>query len=98
MTEQTNQPAMCPDPFGTPGLLRILLGATASEALAAAGDTFVLQAYRSALPEHAGRFILLALPVSKDVADACARVVKGTHCAVVIRRPNTHHKVLQEKY
>lgn len=75
-----------PDPLTTPGLLRFLLGKSASDMLADAGQFFVLQAYRSPQPKHDGRFVVLALPVSKDTCDECARVAKGTHRA--IRKPS----------
>lgn len=79
------------DPLATPGLLRFLLGQTASKALDDAGEYFTLQAYQSPRPEDAGRFILLALPVSKDVADAAARVAKGEARAARIKpRGGTH--------
>jgi hypothetical protein len=69
------------DPLATPGLLRFLLGPSASQSLADAGEWFTVQAYLSPRPEDGGRFILLALPCSKDVADAAARVALGTHRA-----------------
>ena len=71
-----------PDPLATPGLLRFLLGPTASAMLADAGQYFTIQAYQSPKPEDAGRFILLALPVDKDTADASARVALGKAKAV----------------
>lgn len=77
------------DPLATPGLLRFLLGKTASEALEAAGDFFLIEATRSPIPEHAGRFIAYALPISKAAADAAARVAKGTHRAVRISTPKS---------
>jgi hypothetical protein len=73
------------DPLAPPGLLRFLLGRSASDMLADAGKYFVLHGYQSPRPEDAGRFVVLALPVDKDVADAAARVAKGTHRAVKLR-------------
>ena len=76
-----------PDTLATPGLLRFLLGPTASQALADAGEYFTIQAKQSPRPEDCGRFILLALPVSKDTADASARVALGKARAVTIKPP-----------
>ncbi|MCP5534255.1 MAG: hypothetical protein H7A48_13885 [Akkermansiaceae bacterium] len=81
-----------PDPLATPGLVRFLLGKTASDSLAAAGKYFVLEAYQSPRPEDAGRFVLLALPVSKETADAAARVAKGTHRAVKVKGGSSSKK------
>jgi hypothetical protein len=83
-----------PDPLATPGLLRFLLGPTASKALADAGEFFTVQAYQSPRPEDAGRFVLLALPVSKGTADASARVALGKARAVKLRTataPTSHN-------
>lgn len=84
-----NRQAENSDPLATPGLLRILLGKTASDRLATAGEFFLIEATRSPIPEHAGRFIAYALPISKAAADAAARVAKGTHRAVRISTPQS---------
>ena len=76
---------MNPDPLVTPGILRFLLGRAASDMLADAGELFLIEAKRSAQPEHDGRFIAYALPITKDQADAAARVAKGTHRAVKVK-------------
>lgn len=78
-----------PDPLATPGLLRFLLGPTASAMLADAGEFFTIQAKQSPRPEDGGRFILFALPVDKDTADASARVALGKARAVTIKTPTT---------
>lgn len=75
------------DPLATPGLIRFLLGKTASAMLADAGEFFLIEARQSKQPEHEGRFIAYALPITKDKADAAARVAKGTHRATKIRKP-----------
>jgi hypothetical protein len=75
-----------PDPLAPAGLVRFLLGKAASDTLAAAGDCFILQACPSPQPEHGGRFVMLALPVPKETADACARVAMGKAKAVRIRQ------------
>jgi hypothetical protein len=82
-----------PQPLDHPGLLRFLLGPSASQALADAGEFFVFQAYRSPKPEDGGRFILLALPVSKEVADSAARVAMGKARAVAFRQPKATPKL-----
>jgi hypothetical protein len=74
-----------PDPLATPGLLRFLLGKSASDMLAASGNFFLIEAHRSPRPEDDGRFVMLALPITKDAADSAARVAKGTHRAVKIK-------------
>ena len=77
------------DQLATPGLLRFLLGSTASKALAEAGEFFTVQAKQSPRPEDAGRFIMFALPVDKGTADAAASVALGKARAVRIKSPKS---------
>ena len=75
-------------PLDCPGVLKILLGQTASDLIAAHGDQFfavVTHPDCTAPPEAAGRMILHVMPVSKDAAQAACGVITGTHKATKIR-------------
>lgn len=76
-----SQPAQDPAPT-PPEAIRFLIGKATSDMLAAAGEFYLIEAQRSPMPEHGGRFIAYALPITKQAADDAARVAKGTHRAV----------------
>jgi hypothetical protein len=76
-------PILPNDRLSHPGTIKILLGREASEALAAGGEHFLIQATRS--PAHGGRFVLIALPLDKAALDAAACVALGKARAVRIK-------------
>ena len=77
-------------PLDHSGVAKIALGQTASDALAALGPCLVvLSKADSTAPEALqGRSILLCLPSTKDVLDACYGIASGTHKASRIRASN----------
>jgi hypothetical protein len=79
-----------PHPLDVPGTLKILLGQTASDLIAAHGDQFfaVISHPDATSPaESAGRMILTILPTDKRFATAACNVALGTHRAVRIKTP-----------
>ena len=73
-----------------PGVVKIALGQSASDVLAALGDfqlALVSKADCTAPPSAQGRRILHCLPITKGLADAAFQVVTGTHRAVKIKAP-----------
>jgi hypothetical protein len=77
------------NPSNIPGTLSILLGRLASEALEAHGEHFLIQATRSLDPEHAGRFVMVALPLPRQTLDAATRVALGKLVATKPRKAAT---------
>ena len=71
-----------------PKPVRILLGETASKALLAAGECFIIGG-KSSLPDPAGRVTLHLCPIDKDTADKICGVLMGTHRISKIKTPST---------
>jgi hypothetical protein len=79
-------------PLNRPEIIRFALGVSISSALEESGKFHLLVSVPadSTVPEALrGRRIMLALECSKETADACYGVAKGTHRAVRIRTPKT---------
>ena len=75
-------------PLDKPGVVKIALGASASEALAALGRSCLIIAAKadSTAPESAqGRMILHCLPLTQERSNAAYRCAIGTHRAVKIK-------------
>ena len=73
-----------------PGLVKIALGQSASDALAGLGDfqlVLVSKADCTAPQSAQGRRILHCMPITKALADDLFHVVSGTHRAVKIKTP-----------
>lgn len=73
-----------------PGVVKIALGQSASDALAALGDfqlVLVSKADCTAPQSTQGRRILHCLPITKQLADDLFRVASGTHRAAKIKAP-----------
>jgi hypothetical protein len=73
-----------------PGVMKIALGQSSTEALKAIGPHFlaIITEADSTAPEHAqGRMILHALPCTKDQLDAAYHVASGSHRAVKMKAP-----------
>jgi hypothetical protein len=68
-------------------VVKILLGQSASDALAELGPCLVIATKAdSTAPERAqGKIVLNCVPISKKVADAAYGVARGSHRAVKIR-------------
>ena len=84
-----NSPILPHHPLDQPGLVKIALGQSASDALAALGDfqlVLVSKADCIAPQSAQGRRILHCLPITKGLADAAFQVVTGTHRAVKIKQ------------
>jgi hypothetical protein len=71
-------------PLDVPGSIKLILGQTASDLLAAHGDYLVaviVHPDATSPPESAGRMILVCLPTDKGTAVDVCNVALGTHIA-----------------
>ena len=76
-------------PLDQPGVVKIVLGQTASEALHGLGKHVLVvatMADSTAPPEVQGRMILLCLPTTKQAADDAYRVASGAHRVAKIKK------------
>jgi hypothetical protein len=81
-----------PHPLDHPGVVKILLGPTASATIRATGDHHLVMtrpANHGDPPEAAGRMILVCLPLDLEVLNAAARVALGKARATTIRNPKS---------
>ena len=67
------------------GHVRILLGASASEALTATGEAAFAIIGKASHPDDPTRWVLHLIPVDKALADQACGVILGTHKATRVR-------------
>lgn len=81
-------PIVAAHPLDHTGCIKILLGQTASDAIAANGDyhlAIITHPDATSPAEANGRLVLICLPITKQAADNAYMVAKGTHRAARIR-------------
>lgn len=79
-------------PLDQPGVVKIVLGQTASDALHGLGKHVLVvatMAESTSPPEAQGRMILHCLPVNKQAADDAYRVASGSHRAAKTKPAST---------
>lgn len=84
----SKSPILPPNPLDHPGVVKIALGQSASDALTALGPHCLVIASKtdSTAPEAArGRMVLLCLPLTKDAADDAFRAATGRMRAVKVK-------------
>ena len=75
------------DPLARPGLVRILLGPTASQVLTATGEKVFALVASETYPGDPSRWVILVVPVPLDVARQAASVALGRMIATKPRKP-----------
>ena len=84
----TASPVIPPHPLDRPGVVKIMLGQLASDAVAALGEHCLVITSKAdgTAPEGAqGRMILHCLPWTQDALNAAYRVASGSHRATRIK-------------
>lgn len=79
-------------PLDVPGSMKIILGQTASDLIAAHGEYFYGSIRRpdaTSPPEADGRLVLVVIPMSREQAMDAGGVAVGTHTAKRIRKGTT---------
>lgn len=76
-----------PHPLDKPGVLKIRLGASATEAVAKLGKYAfaVISQGDSTTSEAAGHAVLYVTAATQETLNAAFQIVKGTHRAVIIK-------------
>lgn len=81
-----------PHPLDVPGSMKIILGQTASDLIAAHGEYFYASIRRpdaTSPPEADGRLVLIVIPMSREQAMDAGGVAVGTHTAKKLRKAVT---------
>jgi hypothetical protein len=73
------------DPLALPGVIRILLGPTASRVLSESGEQSSVVVGRGSYPSDPSRWVIYLKPCSLEVANAACSILAETHTATRIK-------------